>query len=225
MLYASLLPLLMLTAAHPANLGPVPAGTLRVYLMRHAEAYSNLDPQPKMSAQALDALTEKGHRQARALGVALASVPFAVILHSPAGRARETAEHLRAGRQLEVQASQELRPMEIGQDQSGAPLALGARVALWQAGQDPRPLKGESLADAGERVRTLLLALHKAHAGRAVLCVSHSEMLGSFLGALRGKAPAARYPFGVGLASVTVIDVRAPDGFGEVLTGFELPAR
>ncbi len=225
MLHWSLLPAVLLaTALDPTALGPVPAGTLRVCLVRHGEAYTNLDPAPKgMTAQALDALTERGRQQVDALAARLATQRIALIVHSPAGRARETASRLQGVRATGLQVRSELRPMEVGLTPEGNLLEWSARIAQWKAGQDPRPPKGESLADVGQRVESLLGALFKTHVGGSVVCVSHSEVLGAFLGALRGKPPAARYPFEVGLASVTVIDWRGPGDFSERLTNYTAP--
>jgi phosphohistidine phosphatase len=69
---------------------------LNLYLIRHADAVPRDVP---TMADEDRPLTELGHRQARALGEALAArgVQFDVILCSPLPRARETAEGLLAG--------------------------------------------------------------------------------------------------------------------------------
>jgi broad specificity phosphatase PhoE len=61
--------LLFLAVPDPlAALGPVPIRTVRVYLVRHGQALSNLEPPPPPSAapQGLDHLTPLGEAQARA---------------------------------------------------------------------------------------------------------------------------------------------------------------
>jgi phosphohistidine phosphatase len=69
---------------------------LHLYLIRHADAVPHGDPG---FAEDDRPLTDLGHRQARALGDALArqGVQFNVILCSPLPRARETAEGMLAG--------------------------------------------------------------------------------------------------------------------------------
>src|SRR5262249_6373466 len=73
------------------RLPALPAGATRVYLVRHAQALSNLDPVPALGAAELDHLTELGRRQAEAAGRALAGGGATGVLSSPATRATETA--------------------------------------------------------------------------------------------------------------------------------------
>jgi broad specificity phosphatase PhoE len=93
-------------------------------------------------------------------------------------------------------------------------------VAAWQSGADPRPLEGESMVDVGQRVADLLSSLRKQHAGHGVVCVTHSDPIGALLGHLHGTPGPARYPPGVPVASITVIDV-GPDGPKERLARYE----
>ena len=51
-----------------ADLGPVPQDGLRVILLRHAQALSNLSPRPDLSPEELDHLTSLGREQAEAVG-------------------------------------------------------------------------------------------------------------------------------------------------------------
>ena len=205
MLHATLFSILL--AAAPA-LGPVPADTVRVFLVRHGQAYSNLDPEPDLPPEELDRLTDLGRRQSRAAAGYLKGQGVAVILASPAGRARETAAELQQALGLEATAvEKKLRPLDLGRAPSGAPLDWDQRIAVWEAGRDPSPPGGESLEQVGERVRVLVGSLRPAHAGKGVVLVAHSEVIGAFLGALAGTPGAARWPPKVRNGSLTVVDV------------------
>jgi probable phosphoglycerate mutase len=217
MLNAQLLTLL-LTAA-PA-LGPLPADTMRVFLVRHGQAYSNLDPEPDLTPDQLDRLTDLGRAQSRSAAAFLKDQNVAAILASPAGRARETAEELRQGLGLGAATVDEaLRPLDLGRGPDGAPLDWDQRIAEWEAGRDPSPPGGESLEQVGGRVLGLVRALRAAHAGKAVTLVAHSEVIAAFLGALDGKPGAQRWPPTVRNGSVTVVDVRAKYGIRLLLAG------
>src|SRR5512144_3029046 len=74
---------------------PAPAsGVTRVYLVRHAQAKSNLDPRPNLPDEELNQLTDLGRRQAAAAGRALSGLGVGAVLASPAGRAQSTARVL-----------------------------------------------------------------------------------------------------------------------------------
>ena len=205
----------------PARLGPVAAGSVRVYLVRHAEAFSNLTPLPNMPEKEMDALTDKGKQQAEAIGAALKAAPVSVVLHSPTNRTKQTAAAIPGP----LREERELRRIDNGKSQSGKPLELADRVAIWKAGTDPRPADGESMVDLGNRLLKLVSSLAKEHAGKGVVCVTHAEPIAALLGHLKGTPGAMRYPPGIPLASITVIDVSAAGEAREVLAKYEPPAR
>jgi ribonuclease H / adenosylcobalamin/alpha-ribazole phosphatase len=201
--------LALLAVSGLADLGPVPTGTVRVYLVRHGQAYSNLDPEPDLPPEKLDSLTDLGHSQSRTTAAALRGRGIGAILSSPAGRAKETAEDLRGVLSTPpVRVETRLRPLDLGRKADGAALDWDERIALWDAGQDPSPPGGESLEQVGQRVLDLIQESARARPGSIVL-VAHGEVIGSFLGLLNGTAPPKRYPPDVRNASIAVVDVVA----------------
>jgi probable phosphoglycerate mutase len=203
--HALLLPLWL--AAAPA-LEPVSADTVRVFLVRHGQAYSNLDPEPDLPAERLDSLTDLGRQQSRTAASFLKSQGVSAILTSPAGRARETADELRQALGLGAAAVEaRLRPLDLGRGPNGAPLDWDAREVEWEAGRDPSPPGGESLEQLGERVLELVRSLRPARAGKSVALVAHSEVIAAFTGALEGKPGARRWPPTARNGSVTVVDL------------------
>src|SRR5262245_55547358 len=121
---------LLLQLQAPASLGPVPADAVRLYLVRHGQAYSNLDPEPDLPPDKLDRLTDLGREQARRVARFLRGTAVAELLTSPAGRARETAEEIRTALGLEAaRVEPALRPLELGRGPDGAPLDWDQRIA------------------------------------------------------------------------------------------------
>ena len=198
-----------------ADLLPAASGTLRVYLVRHGQALSNLDPTPDLPAEQLDHLTDHGRVQAQTAGRALAGREIAELLTSPAGRARETAAEiastLAATRDgpsaLRPIVETRLRPLDLGKRADGGDLDWDERIASWEAGHDPSPPRGESMEQMGARVADLVASLAREGAPRGVVLVAHGEVIASYLGRLRGTPPAKRYPPGLLNASITVVDV------------------
>lgn len=62
----------------------------------------------------------------------------------------------------------------------------------------------------GERVSELVRELLAGRKGAsAVVLVAHSEVIGAYLGRVRGTPPPQRYPPGIGNGSISVVDVSA----------------
>jgi uncharacterized phosphatase len=206
-----------------ASLPAAPAGRLRVYLVRHGQALSNLDPEPDLPKERLDHLTDMGRTQADAAGKALARLGVAAVFTSPASRARETADRLAAAVGLAAPAVEPpLRPLELGRRADGGALDWDERIAEWEAGRDPSPAGGESMEQMGARVADLVAALARKGRTRGVVLVAHGEVIGSYLGRLRGTPAPKRYPPGLANASITVVDVAA-DGTAQVLLSNHKP--
>jgi len=183
---------------------------MRVYLVRHGQALSNLDPVPELPPERLDHLTELGTRQAEAVGRALSGRGVTSVYSSPASRARETAAAV--ARVLGIEAPSveaRLEPMLLGHAPDGRALAWTERVAEWEAGRDPSPAGGESLERVGDRVGELIRALARSRRGTSVVLVAHSDVIGPYLGYVRGTPPPKRHPPGLDVGSITVVDVVA----------------
>jgi probable phosphoglycerate mutase len=220
MLHAALLSLLLAEA--PA-LGPVPADAVRVFLVRHGQAYSNLDPEPDLPPEQLDRLTDLGREQSQAAARFLKGRGVVAVLTSPAGRAHETAEELRKSLGLgEASIEARIRPLDLGRAPDGAPLDWDQRISDWEAGRDPSPPGGESLEQLGQRALELVRSLQPGHAGKSVVLVAHSEVIGAFIGALEGTPGASRWPPKVPNGSLTVVDV-GPAGPPRLLLAGQVP--
>jgi broad specificity phosphatase PhoE len=206
-----------LCAAHPAPAGDAldalpatHAGALRVYLVRHGQALSNLDPAPDLPPEQLDRLTELGTRQSEAVGRALAGRGVSAVFSSPAMRARETAQAVARGLGIQAPSVEaRLEPMALGRGPDGRTLDWKRRIAEWEAGRDPSPPGGESMERVGGRVGELVQALARSRRGTSVVLVAHSEVIAAYLGEVRGTPAPKRYPPGLAHGSITVVDVVA----------------
>ena len=207
---------LFLGLAAPAAKGALPAlpplekGTLRVYLVRHGQALSNLDPTPDLPPEKLDHLTELGQKQADRAGRALLGKGISLVLTSPASRARETAVRIASALDApKPTVEPRLRPFALGQGKNGKPLDWDDRIADWRAGYDRSPTGGESIEQMGTRVAELVSALAKERGDRSVVLVAHGEVIGAYVGHLRRIPPTERYPWDIANASITVVDTGA----------------
>ena len=136
-------------------------------LIRHGESTGNADG---LLLGRLDApLTERGLAQARMLGPSVAGASR--VISSPLARAQATAEALGTG--LPVEIDERWIEVDYGEF-DGRPLgSVPAEVwARWREDPDFRPPGGETLAEAGTRVRSA--------GGGGEPCVAHQG--GSLLG-------------------------------------------
>lgn len=178
-------------------LGPAAGGepTLRVYVVRHAQAWKNVPAAqrpPGLDKAGLDSLTEAGQARARAVGERLRGAGATRIVCSPAQRARQTAEAIAGVLGTgAIEASDAFRPLEHGASRRAADYRW--RTDNWRAGLDPRPDQGESLTDGLARAAGFLEALAKETPGATVVVVTHGEIAAALLSRAAGIAPLAGY--------------------------------
>jgi len=200
-----------LLAASGPLLDPLPAADgagARAFLVRHAQAYSNLRPAPEgMSEEQLDHLTDLGREQAALAAAELRNQGVELVLSSPAGRARETAQILAETLGVPMRVEPRLQPLAVGDG-----LDWDDRFAEWEAGRDPSPPGGESMAEVGARVFGLVESLPSAvSGGGGAVLVAHSEVIGAYLGQLQGVPPPKRMEDSVANGSISVVD-QVPGG-------------
>jgi broad specificity phosphatase PhoE len=118
-----------------------------------------------------------------------------------------------------------LRPLELGRRADGRPFDWDERIAEWEAGRDPVPAGGESMEQVGDRVADFMGALARREEARGIVLVSHGEVIGAYLGRLRGTPPPKRYPPGLANASISVVDVRADGSARLVLADHRVVGR
>jgi broad specificity phosphatase PhoE len=180
--------LLLAPRAAIAQEAPATDASLRVYVIRHAQAWKNVPASMrprKMSEQELDALTGAGLKRALEIGRELEGRGIAAVHCSPARRARQTAEGVAKSLGLpEPTASEAFRPLDPGSDRAASSGTV--RASSWKAGRDPRPPGGESLGDGVARASQELEALRAKYAGRAIAVVTHGEISAALLAKAAG---------------------------------------
>lgn len=201
-------------------LGAAPQGepALRVYVVRHAEAWKNvprlLRP-PGMDDAKLDSLTEKGHEQARAVGARLRGAGVTRVMASPARRALQTAEEIAGVLGTgAVAVDARFQPLQHGASAQAADYRW--RTGNWKAGRDPRPAEGESLDDGLARAAGALEALAKEAPGATVVVVTHGEIAAALLSKAAGVSPLAGYDANF-VSEGTISDVAIGDGGWQLL--------
>jgi broad specificity phosphatase PhoE len=167
--------------ATPVMQGPV---MLRVYVVRHGQAYRNVPHPANTSPEKLDSLTPKGLAQAATAGRFLKDKGIVAVIASPTGRTRQTAEAIGEALGLPEHYSTDkaFAPITQGKTPNGKPVTWSWRQKQWAAGRDPRPTGGESLADGVARAVAAIDRLAKKYPAQAIAIVTHGEICAGLLG-------------------------------------------
>jgi probable phosphoglycerate mutase len=179
----------------PLGAEPATPPAVRVYLLRHAQAWKNVPAAqrpPGLDAAGLDALTERGRAQAEAAGRRLAGAGVTRVVCSPARRARQTAEAIAGVLGTgAVEVSERFAPLAHGPSPQAADFRW--RTGNWRAGRDPRPDGGESLGDGLARAAGFLEEIAAAAPGTTLVVVTHGEIAAALLSRAEGISPLAGY--------------------------------
>ena len=169
-----------------------PPAPTRVYLVRHCDVenpgrvlYGHLEG---------FRLSERGVRQAHALGERLASTPVRQIYCSPLERAQQTARIIASHLDnVPVTTTPELVEAAFGRHLQGVRANAGIiwRRPLWLVhmlwpGILPND---ETVAEMARRVRAPLLRLVRDHPGQGGVCVSHGDPIQALWVESEGRRP------------------------------------
>ena len=179
-------------------------------VVRHGEAYSNLPNLPDMPREKLDSLTPKGVADATAAGGVSKRHPVATVVASPTGRTRETAAIIAREVGLVGGTAEDaaFASVKMGTMPDGKTSTWDWRFAEWKAERDPRPAGGESLEDATARAVRTVQSLAARHPGKAIVIVTHSDIVAALIGHAVGTPIGQRYEkHGVPIGSVSEISI------------------
>jgi broad specificity phosphatase PhoE len=187
---------LLLAATSRAGAQEPAPPALRLYVVRHAQAWKNVPAslRPKgMTDDQLDALTPKGIEQAERIGKALVGHDVVAVYSSPARRAQQTAQAIARALGLPVAPSVDEAFASLSAGTDKAALDWRWRTRNFDSGKDPRPAEGESLADGLARAERAIGRIATEHPGHAVVVVTHGEIAATLLGRAAGTPLVASY--------------------------------
>jgi 2,3-bisphosphoglycerate-dependent phosphoglycerate mutase len=162
--------------------------TTTLHLIRHAEAYANVDPTGPVAGMKGDrGLTELGRQQAAKLRDRLVTsgelTPDA-FLSSPLPRARETAEIIQPAFGLDIEIEPDLEEVRVGEADGEPILAVIKRYGLPGFRRQPfKPISpgGEYWAQFVLRVGTTLNRLASMHEGKTLVMLTHGGFIDASL--------------------------------------------
>lgn len=159
---------------------PPPADTTRLLLIRHGATPCNEQRPYVLQGNSINqALSERGRRQAAAVGHFLREFSIDRVICSPLLRARETAEAIAAPHALTIETLEPLVEVCVGRWEGMAWEAIMAEYPEEYARfmDDPSVhcyLGGESYWDVYERARPVLDELLQSSPGQTVVVVAHN---------------------------------------------------
>jgi probable phosphoglycerate mutase len=170
----------------------------RVWLVRHGETEWSKSGQH--TGRTDIPLTALGQRQAQALGRNLAGRPFALVLTSPLGRARETCRL--AGLGAAAQVSDDLLEWDYGIYEGRTTAAVRVEQPGWSI-WTTSVAQGESVEQVGERTRRVIARVD-AVAGEVAL-FAHAHLLRILTACWLGLPPIHGRNLTLGAASISVL--------------------
>ncbi len=186
---------------------------MKLYVVRHGETESN---RAGLALGRADVpLNERGLRQARCLGEALAADPFVAVYTSPLMRTRQTAEAIAGPHGLRPVVEPGLIEMDIG-ELDGLTFAEIRKqhpgvLERWMSpeGHASALLGGESLADVRDRAWKTLQTLSRRHDDETVCAVTHNFVILSVLTRALGVDLSNFRRLRHGVGAISVLDFRA----------------
>ena len=169
--------------------------TARLLLVRHGETVWHAEN--RYAGTSDIALTERGHRQARALAHWARGRGIDAVACSPLSRARHTAEPAATALSLVPEVVEDLREMDFGWGEGRTLPEMEAEdpAAVRAFRDDPETGAFPGSERPGEAAARAVVALRRlaaAHPDRTVLVVAHNSLLRTALCTLLG-IPVGRY--------------------------------
>ena len=184
--------------------------TTTVLLVRHGQANSNVTGY--YMGWSNEDLSETGYTQVRSLSSRLASLPIASVYSSPLQRTCTTATILAKPHGLEVETSDDLIEIQIGDWQGLHIDEVGQRwPELWKQSRiDPSEItmpNGESFQQVTERAIRGFDKIVAANQGKQVIIVSHEIVVKVLVAYALGVSNSIYRRFEINNASLSAIRV------------------
>ena len=149
-----------------------------LYLVRHGETQWNKSQ--RLQGQLNSELTPLGETQSLNVAIRLASKNISIIISSPLGRAKQTADICQQKLQVTQQTSKYLMERNLGSWQGQEVKNLQLLPEYNEVLNQVTSLtidNGESALDCGQRIFNTLLELANKHLGKNLLIIFHGEAL------------------------------------------------
>jgi len=177
----------------------------RLYLVRHAQSQGN---RGEYEGDERDPpLSEVGREQARRLGERFRRQHLEAVYSSPLSRSLETARAIAAARNLEVLVLDDLREVDLGEEQDySAYSEADARALRDRLAERPTwdtfP-HSEGSASARSRIAAALDRIIAECPGRRVAVVCHAAVIQTYVSHVLGlDRDFVFYPFNAGITSI-----------------------
>jgi broad specificity phosphatase PhoE len=202
------------------NKGPADAEKCRMVLVRHGE--TDFNSQSKFIGSIDVPLNSKGLAQVSFLSRRMEAIPFDLIITSPYKRARQTAEGLRCGRNIEIREDAGFREICCGEWEGLTTTEVEKRwpdlLHLWNFAPDKLVIPGgDSLQKVSETIYAAFWRTARASFGKTVGVASHMISIVLLLMRLSGEEIAKIWEqTPIDNTSVSIVDV-FPSGQCEIL--------
>ncbi len=162
---------------------------LRLYITRHGETEWNVEG--RMQGWMNSELTEKGIKNAEALGKQLESTEFKVIYSSTSERAVHTAELIRGSRRISIITDENLREINLGELEGKLKdeYTDSDRQQLdtfWNRPHQYKALSGEDFYQVRVRIEAVLKKIISENKDSNIIIVTHGGIVKTMMAIFKG---------------------------------------
>ncbi len=195
-------------AEHPLQgLPEIEDNEIRLFIIRHAETFHNIDPTMDKDAPEYYRITLRGKKQAAALGKLVKDQPIAMIFTSQMTRAKETLKFMEMPPHFEAADDKAFNFLKRGLMPNGEPATFGDWIKMWENNTDPVLPNSENM-EIGTRRFIKRLREETDAFGKAVVVVSHGDVIAGVIGSAEGYHPWERWEKSqVPVGSLSVLDL------------------
>jgi broad specificity phosphatase PhoE len=151
-----------------------------ILLIRHGQSTWNIEHRLPGHLPGV-ALTEEGRRQAQRLASALAAFPISAVISSPLERARDTAQYLLQGRNLEMHLEPCLMDTNLGHWSGQLASELSKSDPAWSAYVQDPTIAPESVETFPQVQQRVVPAIEKWRSvediGTSIAFVAHADVV------------------------------------------------
>lgn len=164
---------------------------MKLYLLRHGE--TDWNKARKIQGCTDIPLNDYGRELARKTGGGMKNIPIDLVITSPLIRAKETAQLVMAGRDVEVMENPQIQEMNFGEYEGRPsdeePTASILRAFFKNPGAYPPPEQGESIPELLERTGEFLRELFQSPElqDKNILVSTHGAAMTGLVNNIKGQ--------------------------------------
>lgn len=158
---------------------------MKIYYVRHGQTNWNLEKKMQ-GGQTEKELNERGIKQAEETKNKLEKIKYNLVIVSPMNRAKQTAEIITQGKNIEIIEDERIRERRLGKLE-GNPISPECEKKIWDYRLNAKIENGENLEEFENRVIDFIKDIKEKYKNKTILIVAHGGVAKIFKSFLYGR--------------------------------------